>query len=178
VNAPFAVQSRDLTEVTAQPGLLQQSGTATVVPGTGAFFAQISTLQEIAAAPDAVQRLEAMVEALLEKEFEYAMTILDSDDTGIATNNLWFQPVPGIQHGPRIKVMLDPAFAVRPGGKQATVPFDPEKSAEGDIPPALEREVRAFIDLNRPALLKYWNLEYPSTKKFLAELKPLPKRRG
>jgi hypothetical protein len=102
------------------------------------------------------------------------MTILDEDDTGIK-NNLWFQPVPGGQHGPRIKVMIDPPRAVRPGGKEATVPFD--SKALGDISSALEGQVRAFIDLNRDVLIKYWNLEYASTKKFLDELKPLSRRR-
>jgi hypothetical protein len=170
------IATRDVTELTIHPELLRQTGTATVVSGTGAFFAQISTLQEIAAAPDAAKQLEAMVEALLEKQFEYAMTILDEDDTGIK-NNLWFQPVPGGQHGPRIKVMIDPLRAVRPGGKEATVPFDSNAPATGDISSALEGQVRAFIDLNRDVLIKYWNLEYASTKKFLAELKPLPRRR-
>jgi hypothetical protein len=170
------VVTADVTEIVSNPSLLQQTGTATVVPGTGAFFAQISTLQQIAAAPDAAKQLQAMIEALLEKEFEYAMAILDEDDTGIK-NKLWFTPVPGGQHGPRIEVAIDPPNAVRRGGVMATVPFDPGKAAEGGpITKALERDVRDFIDLNRLVLMRYWNLEYSSTKKFIADLQPLRRR--
>jgi hypothetical protein len=165
------VRSADPGEVDL--GLPQAAGTATVVPRTGAVIVPISTFQQFARAPGASQELIEFTEALLEQEFAYAMAILDADDTGIE-NNLWFQPVPGGQHGPRIKVMIDPRDAVRPGGKEATVPFDANKPASGEISQALERQVRAFIELNKPALVRYWNLEYPSTKKFIADLKPLP----
>jgi hypothetical protein len=168
------VRSSELAELTEKPELIQQAGTATLVTGTGAFISQISTLQEIAGAPDVRERLEDFVEALLEEEYAFAMTVLDEDDTGIR-NSLWFQPTPGIRHGPRIKVMIDPMKAVRPGGKQATVPFAPDKPAEGDISQALERQVRAFIELNREVLMKEWNREFESSKKFLAAIKPLPK---
>jgi hypothetical protein len=72
--------------------------------------------------------------------------------------------------------MIDPPKAVRPGRQQATVPFDADKPAEGTIPSALEREVRAFIELNREALLKEWNREFASTREFLAAIKPLPRK--
>jgi len=55
----------------------------------------------------------------------------------------------------------------------ATVPFAQNKSASGPIPPALERQVRAFIELNKPVLMDYWNLKI-STNKFLSQLRPLP----
>src|SRR5216684_1732862 len=145
------VRSSDLGELTNHPELAQQSGTATVLAGTGAFIAQISMLQEIAAAPDAGRKLGDMVEALLEQEFAYAMAILDVDVTGIE-NILWFQPVPTGQHGPRVKVAIDPPDAIRQGG--------------------LERQVRAFIELNKPVLMDYWNLKI-STNKFLSQLRPL-----
>jgi hypothetical protein len=69
--------------------------------------------------------------------------------------------------------MIDPAHTVHPGGKQASVPFDPNRKAEGDIPPALEREVRAFIALNHDALMKEWNREFASTREFLDAVRPL-----
>jgi hypothetical protein len=163
-------------ELAAHPERVREANSATVIVGTGSYASQIQMLYEIAKEPDVRQRLEELADSLIEEEFAYAMAILDPDDTGITTNNLWFQPAPGIQHGPRIKVMIDPAFAVRPGGKQATVPIDPTKKAEGDISPALERQVRDFIALNLPVLIRYWNLEYSSTKKFLADLKPIPQR--
>jgi hypothetical protein len=169
----FPVRSSDFSDLAIHPERARDG--VTVVPGTGTAVLPITLLDDIAKAPDAQQRLADVVDALIEEEYAFAMTVLDEDDTGIF-NNLWYQPAPGIQHGPRIKVMLDPARAVRPGGKQASVPFDPNKAAEGDISPALERQVRDFIELNREALLKEWNREFGSTKQFLAALQPLPKK--
>jgi hypothetical protein len=169
----FIVRSADIGELTEHPEIAQQNGTATVLAGTGAFVAPISMLREIAAAPDAGQKLGDIVEALLEQEFQYAMAILDADVTGIE-NILWFQPVPTGEHGPRIKVAIDPPDSIRQGGVEATVPFAADKPASGPIPPALERQVRAFIELNKPALMDYWNLKI-TTNKFLLQLRPLPR---
>jgi hypothetical protein len=165
------IRSSDLTELADRPELIQQAGTATVVSGTGAFVAPISMLREIAGSPDAIQQLEEMAEALAEQEQLYAMAILGSAVTGIA-NTLWYIPVPEGRHGPRIKVAIDPPHAKRPGGTEATVPFDESKPASGPIPPALERQVRAFIALNTAALLDYWNLK-TTTDEFVARLRPI-----
>lgn len=172
----YRVRSADLRELVKHPELARQNGTATVLSGTGAFVSSISTLSAIAAAPDAREQLQELIDALREEEWAFAMSVMDEDDTGIF-NTLYLIPVPDGRHGPRIKVMIDPARAVRPGGKEATVPFDPGKKAEGPISADLERQVRAFIDLNREALMREWNREYSSTKKFLADLKPLPSKR-
>jgi hypothetical protein len=169
----ITIRSSELAELTDKPELIQQAGTATVVAGTGAFVAPISVLREIAGAPDAIQQLEDMVEALAEQEQLYAMAILGSVVTGIA-NTLWYIPVPEGQHGPRIKVAIDPPHAKRPGGTEATVPFGEGKPASGAITPALERQVRAFIELNKAALLDYWNLN-TTTDEFVAQLRPINK---
>jgi hypothetical protein len=82
--------------------------------------------------------------------------------------------VPTGQHDPTIEVAIDPPDASRQGGVAATVPFAQDKSASGPISPALERQVRAFIELNKPVLVDYWNLKI-STNKFLSQLRPLPR---
>jgi hypothetical protein len=107
------------------------------------------------------------------QEFAYATAILDTDDTGIE-NTLWFTPVPGGVDGPRIKVAIDPAKAIRDSGLTGTVPFD--ASAVEQISPALEKQVRAFIELNRDVLMRYWRLDpsITSTKKFAELLRPIP----
>ena len=101
----------------------------------------------------------------------YAMAILDSAVTGIA-NTLRYIPVPEGQRGPRIKVAIDPPHAKRPGGREATVPFDEGKPASGRIQPVLERQVTAFMELNKAALLDYWNLKI-TTDDFIAQLRPI-----
>jgi hypothetical protein len=139
------------------------SGTAAVVP--------IEWLQQINASGVRPGELEQLLEALnRSQEIEDAIAVLDEDDTGIE-NTLWFIPAAGAQHGPRIKVAIDPKRAVSPGGKIAAVPFD--AATKPEIAAALERQVREFIELNREALLQYWNPQIPSTKKFLAMLKPI-----
>ena len=167
----ISIRSSDLNELVNKPELIRQAGTATLVSGTGTFIAPISMLREIAGAPDAVQQLEDIVEALAEQEQLYAMAILGAAVTGIS-NTLWYIPVPEGQHGPRIKVAIDPPYAKRPGGTEATVPFDEGKPASGPITPALERQVRAFIALNKIALLDYWNLK-TTTDEFVAQLRPI-----
>jgi len=91
--------------------------------------------------------------------------------TGIE-NPLWFIPGPEGQHGPRIKVSIDPPHAKRPGGKEATVPFDKDKPVSGELSPALELQVRKFIEINKAALLDYWNLN-TTTDEFIARLHPV-----
>src|SRR5260370_24728865 len=154
----ISIRSSDLTELANKPELIAEAGTADLVSGTGTFIAPISVLREIAGAPDAIQQLEDMVEALAEQEQLYAMAILGSAVTGIA-NTLWYIPVPEGQHGPRIKVAIDPPHAKRPGGTEATVPFDEGKPASGSITPALERQGRGFLELNNAAPLHYWKLK-------------------
>jgi hypothetical protein len=112
---------------------------------------------------------------MLEQEPAYALAILDADVRGIE-NIPWFQLVPTGQHGPKIKVAVDPPDAIRQGGAEVTVPFAQDKSASGPIWPALEQQVRAFVELNRPVLMDYRNLKI-STNKFLSQLRPLPRSR-
>jgi len=141
------------------------------VSGTGGFVADIDLLRKFNVNGVEPGELTAVIDALEEQEHLYAMAILDSEDTGIK-NTMWYIPVPEGRHGPRIKVAIDPPHAKRPGEVEATVPFD--APAIGPIPAALEQQVRAFIELNRDALLWYWKLgEDISTKKFLARLHPI-----
>jgi hypothetical protein len=165
----ITVRSSDIGELAQNPQLVTQPHTATVVAGTGAFVAPIALLREIAGAPDAVRQLTDIVEALTEQEQRYAMAILSSEITGIE-NTLWFIPAPEGPHGPRIKVAIDPPRTIRPGGQEATVPFDEKKSSGGPVSPLLEQQVRRFIALNKEVLLDYWHLRI-ATDVFIARLR-------
>ena len=77
----------------------------------------------------------------MEQEALYALAVMGTKVTGI-DNILWFIPMPEGRSGPKIKVAIDSPHAKRPGGKAATVPFDMDESASGELPPMLEQKVR------------------------------------
>lgn len=147
------------------PNLDRQTGTATIVAGTGKVVTPIADLLKLS--PD---QLADFVEALGERENLFAMATMGTEATGIH-NTLYMIPVPEGQHGPRIKVMIDPSRAKRPGsGTEATVPFD--AAAKGAISSQLERQVRDFIALNRAVLEEYWRLDI-YTDQLFARLRPI-----
>jgi hypothetical protein len=151
-------------DVELPPGLLQ-GGSVTSISG-GAIFT-LQTLRDLANSPDAAKQLADLAEALAEEENRFAMAILSKKVTGI-DNLLIFIPVPGGQHGPRIKVAINPPD--KPTGVQATVPF--HAPSVGPIPDSLAGQVRTFIAANEAALLEYWNLSI-TTDEFISRLKPL-----
>jgi hypothetical protein len=140
------------------------------VPRVGRY-ARLSGTRTIIAAFDMDALPEHLQEEVEEQEFEYAMAILGSNKTGI-DSTIWFIPNPEGRHGARVKVAIEPKHAMRPDGVTASVPFDVTRRADGDIPPALERQVRAWIELNRDILTRYWRLEI-DTAEFTAGLRKL-----
>jgi hypothetical protein len=145
-------------------------GTASIVPGAGGFVASIETLRKLAEeGVSLLQIVDTLEEAYEEQEHLYAIAILTTATTGI-DNTVYMIPVPEGRHGPRLKVLLDPAHAKRPGGKEATVPFDADT-----VPPVdagIERQVRQFIELNRDVLLAYWKGDL-ATDEFVKQIRPI-----
>jgi hypothetical protein len=76
--------------------------------------------------------------------------------TGI-THTVFISPRGKAQHGPRIKVAINPPNSISPLGQVATVTFD--CSVVGKIDPELAQQVIRFIEINRAVLLEYWNYE-------------------
>jgi hypothetical protein len=64
------IVTRDASEFTVNIGLLPQPGTATVVPGIGVFL-ETSVIQELIDAPDSLERLRALLEAVEGLASEY-----------------------------------------------------------------------------------------------------------
>jgi hypothetical protein len=63
---------------------------------------------------------------------------------------------PDSLYAPQIEVAVDPVDALDPlAGETATVSFD--GAAIGAIPAGLLIQARRFIEINRAALLDYWN---------------------
>jgi hypothetical protein len=57
------IVTRTVSEFSANPSLLQQAGTATVVPGIGVFL-ETSVLRELVEDSDPVQQLRALLESV------------------------------------------------------------------------------------------------------------------
>jgi hypothetical protein len=152
------IVTREPAEFAANLGLLPQTGTATVVPGSGAFL-ETSVLQELVDAPDPVQRLKALLEALKEAESEEeltaAMPAYRKKTTGV--DNTIFVSVKFPRHVPRIKVAIDPATHLDRFGNNASVAIADGRHLEGtEMPPWLRKQVERFLDLNRATLIDYW----------------------
>ena len=143
-------------------------GTLTPVLGTSAVLAPIEWLREINASGIKPGELASVIDALAEEEALELMAVLHPEHTGV-DNTLWY--IPTKAHGPRIKVAIDPPRAKRRGGVEATVPFD--APSIGLSSERLEKQVRAFIELNRDALAAYWFDDRVDTKTFLDRVRPI-----
>ena len=112
---------------------------------------------------EALQRLREageiteLVDALAEEELEQEMVNYGRNITGIA-NIVFISPKGRTRHGPRIKIAINPPDSFAPHAEVAAVTFDGEV-VDGAVPPALLRQVRQFLALNRETLLAYWNYE-------------------
>jgi len=149
------IVARDPAEFMANPGLLPQAGTATVVPGIGAFL-DASVLQELVDAPDPAQRLKVLLEALeRETELTASMAMFRKNITGV--DNVVYISLKFPGHVPRLKVAIDPAARLDPFGDNASVAIADGKHLDGTkMPSWLRKQVEWFLDLNRSTLIDYW----------------------
>jgi hypothetical protein len=109
---------------------------------------------------------------------DWTMVSLRSLKTGVA-NTLWVSGRRG-NHGARLKVAIDPPDAFVDDGETVlvTIPLRPEQQPEvigGTLREPLWSQVRAFIDLNRPALLDHWNGVIDGTG-FVERMRPIDRR--
>ena len=100
----------------------------------------------------------------------FAMSNLRSTDTGVEGAVIWvsvgeFYGV-DLQHGPRIKVLQGSKITKEGLMDAVSVRLTDPPQILGDIPAKMERQIVAFINLNRNTLLKYWNEEI-STREML-----------
>jgi hypothetical protein len=101
------------------------------------------------------------------------MVSLTKDDTGI--DNTLFASTKGYvseRHGPRIKIAVDPPNRFTAGGKAASMSIHDYNIKGEHIPSELADQVKRFIDLNREALLAYWDGQI-ATREFLRRAKPI-----
>jgi hypothetical protein len=101
------------------------------------------------------------------------MVSLTKRNTGI--HNTLFASTKGYaseRHGPRIKIAIDPATSLVASGKQASMRIYDFAITGEHMPPALVGLVTHFIELNRAALLDYWDGKI-ATDEFLSRLRPI-----
>jgi hypothetical protein len=138
-----------------------QPGTLTPLSSGTGVFAPIEWLFEINATGVQPGELNALIAQLQDQEAEEDMVSAWPDDTGLPNA---IKILPGNpQHGPRIKVALNPTD--RFTGDWAWVPFGEAPRSFGECipcrtggplpPPALERQLHEFIERNRPALFAF-----------------------
>ena len=97
----------------------------------------------------------ALADALADEELLAEMVSYRKDVTGV-DNTVFISPKGNAQHAARIKLAIDPAGSIDPRSKTASVAIADGAVMAGEVPAALLKAAQRFIDLNRAALLDYW----------------------
>ena len=109
---------------------------------------------------------------LAEKELIEEMVSYRKDVTGI-DHTVFISPKGHTTHSARIKLAIDPPDTVDPRGKTTSIALNDAAVVVGEnVPPVLLDQVRRFIDLNRAALLDYWEYRI-DTEELRRRLRPI-----
>lgn len=103
---------------------------------------------------------------LAERELLGDMVSLRKEETGV-DNTIWVSGRAHARHAARIKVAIDPPHTFDPTTVTASVMINNCEVVAGEVPAKLHKQVKEWIELNRPALLDYWN--YLISTKMLEE---------
>ncbi|HEY7297208.1 MAG TPA: hypothetical protein VH684_04660 [Xanthobacteraceae bacterium] len=115
---------------------------------------------------------QGLADQLAERELLEEMVSYRKDVTGV-DHTVFISPKGHTRHGPRIKLAIDPPDSVDPRGKTASVAINDGAVVAGEsVGAAVLDQVRRFIDLNRAALLDYWEYRI-DTEQLRRRLKPI-----
>lgn len=104
-------------------------------------------------------------------EWIASMVSLRSRHTGLDNTVFVSAKFPG--HRPRVKVAVDPPTHIDHHGRSASVAIDTGELLAGEsLPPKVLARVREWLDINRDALLDYWE-ERIDTAELLERLRKL-----
>jgi len=95
----------------------------------------------------------ALVEADQEAE---DMVSLRSEKTGVE-NTIFVSTKGYAEHAPRIKIAVDPPDTFNATSKSASMAIHDYSIRGESVAPHIAEQARRFIDLNREALLDYWD---------------------
>jgi len=100
---------------------------------------------------------QKITDELAEMELLEEMTSYRKDATGI-DNTIFISPKGQVRHAPRIKLAIDPPDSINPRAKTASIAIHDGSVIAGEsVPAPLLRQVQQFIEINRDALLDYWD---------------------
>jgi hypothetical protein len=97
------------------------------------------------------------------------MVSLLKKTTGV-DNTIFISTGEGVQHAARIKIAVDPPHTLNARSAKASMAIHDFSLRGADVPPQVVQQAKRFIELNRDALLDFWNAKI-STEDLLERLK-------
>jgi hypothetical protein len=132
------------------------SSAAEVVADPAAFLRAVRSGYHIVVPDFDYRAAAALADALAEEELLEEMLSYRRTVTGVE-NTIFISPKGSTQHAARIKLAIDPPNGIDPSGETASIAIsDGAVKAGSVIPSALLGRVQQFIELNRAALIDYW----------------------
>jgi hypothetical protein len=151
--------------------------TITLVSGSGAFVASIDTLRKLNEQGIDPGDLTSLIAALEEQEDEAGHMVSVVNRRSGIDNTLFASTKGNSRHAARIKIAVDPPDSLNEASDgKASMALHDYSTVGAYVPPRLVEEVKAFIELNRAALMAYWNAEI-DTESFLERLTPIPSKK-
>jgi len=103
------------------------------------------------------QALVDISDELAERELLGDMVSYRKKKTGV-DNTIFISQKGYARHGARVKIAIDPPHSIDVTSETASIEVTTGKVVAGKISNAeLLKQVQKFIELNRPALMDYWN---------------------
>jgi hypothetical protein len=99
------------------------------------------------------------------------MVSLTPQETGVQ-NTVFVSTKGYAQHAPRIKIAIDPPDSFSATSKSASMALHDFKVTGEHVPVHIARQAEQFIELNREALLDYWDCRIP-TAELLRRIRPI-----
>jgi hypothetical protein len=96
---------------------------------------------------------------------------LRSERTGVE-NTVFVSTKGYAEHAPRIKIAVDPPHTFNATSKSASMAIHDHSIGGESVAPHVAEQAKRFIDLNREALLDYWDCKI-DTAQLIERLKPI-----
>jgi hypothetical protein len=147
-----------------------------LVSGTGVVLADIDLYRKLNEQGLKPGELTTVINALEERADEAGhMVSIVKKRSGI--RNTLFASTGDGRHAARIKIAIDPPDSLNERCNGTSMALHDFSTVGAHAPSQLLKQAMAFIELNRDALVEYWDAKI-DTETFLERLKPIPSRRS